>query len=126
MVAARRGSRDQRSKLSGSNPGGGVYRHAPHAPGGRPAPRRSEHRHSGRYDRRSDSSGREAGGRGDRDGDGAGRPDVALLPDGRFGATVIVSYSSVPMPKRFFFYFTQIGGRLLIDGILGEIWFSVP
>src|SRR5215213_7634000 len=49
-----------------------------------------------------------------------------LLPDGRFGATVIVSYSSVPMPKRFFFYFTQIGGRLLIDGILGEISFSVP
>ena len=49
-----------------------------------------------------------------------------LLPDGRFGATVIVSYPSVPMPKRFFFYFTQIGGRLLIDGILGEISFSVP
>jgi hypothetical protein len=49
-----------------------------------------------------------------------------LLPDGRFGATVTVSYPSVPMPKRFFFYFTQVGGRLLIDGILGEISFSVP
>jgi hypothetical protein len=32
----------------------------------------------------------------------------------------------VPMPKRFFFFFTQVGGRLLIDGILGEISFSVP
>jgi hypothetical protein len=49
-----------------------------------------------------------------------------LLPDGRFGATVTVSYPSVPMPKRFFFFFTQVGGRLLIDGILGEISFSVP
>jgi hypothetical protein len=49
-----------------------------------------------------------------------------LLPDGRFGATVTVSYPSVPMPKQFFFYFTQVDGRLLIDGILGEISFSVP
>jgi hypothetical protein len=49
-----------------------------------------------------------------------------LLPDGRYGATVTVSYPSVPMPKRFFFYFTQVEGRLLIDGILGEISFSVP
>jgi hypothetical protein len=49
-----------------------------------------------------------------------------LLPDGRIGATVTVSYPSVPMPKRFFFYFTQDDGRLLIDGILGEISFSVP
>ena len=49
-----------------------------------------------------------------------------LLPDGRYGATVTVSYPSVPMPKRFFFFFTQDGGRLLIDGILGEISFSVP
>ena len=48
------------------------------------------------------------------------------LPDGRFGATVTVSYTSVPMPKRFFFYFTQVDNRLLIDGILGEISFSVP
>jgi hypothetical protein len=49
-----------------------------------------------------------------------------LLPDGRLGATITVSYPSVPMPKRFFFYFTQDDGRLLIDGILGEISFSVP
>ena len=49
-----------------------------------------------------------------------------LLPDGRFGATVTVSYPSVPMPKRFFFFFTQVDCRLLIDGILGEISFSVP
>ena len=48
------------------------------------------------------------------------------LPDGRFGATVTMSYPSVPMPKRFFFFFTQVDGRLLIDGILGEISFSVP
>jgi hypothetical protein len=48
------------------------------------------------------------------------------LPDGRFGATVTVSYPSVPMPKRFFFYFTQVNDRLLIDGILGEISFSIP
>jgi hypothetical protein len=48
------------------------------------------------------------------------------LPDGRIGATVTVSYPSVPMPKRFFFFFTQTDGRLLIDGILGEISFSVP
>jgi hypothetical protein len=48
------------------------------------------------------------------------------LPDGRFGATVTVSYPSVPMPKRFFFYFTQVDDHLLIDGILGEISFSVP
>ena len=49
-----------------------------------------------------------------------------LLPDGRLGATVTLRYPSVPMPKRFFFYFTQVGDRLLIDGILGEISFSVP
>jgi hypothetical protein len=49
-----------------------------------------------------------------------------LLPDGRLGATVTVSYPSVPMPKRFFFFFTQVDNRLLIDGILGEISFSVP
>jgi hypothetical protein len=49
-----------------------------------------------------------------------------LLPDGRFGATVTVHYPSVPMPKQFFFYFTQVDGLLLIDGILGEISFSVP
>ena len=49
-----------------------------------------------------------------------------ILPDGRYGATVVIAYPSVPMPKRFFFYFTEVDGRLLIDGILGEISFSVP
>jgi hypothetical protein len=49
-----------------------------------------------------------------------------LLPDGRYGATVTLEYPSVPMPKRFFFYFTVSDGRLVIDGILGEISFSVP
>ena len=48
------------------------------------------------------------------------------LPDGRLGATVTIAYPSVPMPKTFFFTFTQLDGRLLIDGILGEISFSVP
>ena len=49
-----------------------------------------------------------------------------ILPDGRYGATVVIAYPSVPMPKRFFFYFTEVDSRLLIDGILGEISFSVP
>ncbi|MGH2613823.1 MAG: hypothetical protein ACRDJC_01165, partial [Thermomicrobiales bacterium] len=49
-----------------------------------------------------------------------------VLADGRFGATVTIAYPSVPMPKTFFFYFTEIGDRLVIDGILGEISFSVP
>ena len=56
-------------------------------------------------------------------------PEIAgqrLLPDGRYGATVVIAYPSVPMPKRFFFYFTWVDGRLLIDGILGEISFSIP
>jgi hypothetical protein len=48
------------------------------------------------------------------------------LPDGRLGAMVEISYPSVPMPKRFFFYFTGNERRLEIDGILGEISFSVP
>ena len=48
------------------------------------------------------------------------------LPDGRHGAIVTVTYPSVPMPKTFFFYFTETDGHLLIDGILGEISFSVP
>jgi hypothetical protein len=48
------------------------------------------------------------------------------LPDGRLGALVTISYPSVPMPKTFFFSFTQGSDRLLIDGILGEISFSVP
>ncbi len=49
-----------------------------------------------------------------------------VLPDGRYGATVTIAYSTVPMPKTFFFFFTELDGRLLIDGILGEISFSVP
>ncbi|MFN8593042.1 MAG: hypothetical protein U0031_16420 [Thermomicrobiales bacterium] len=49
-----------------------------------------------------------------------------LLPDGRLGALVTITYSSVPMPKTFFFYFVPKDGRLRIDGILGEISFSVP
>ena len=49
-----------------------------------------------------------------------------LLPDGRYGAMVTIEYPSVPMPKTFFFFFTENDGRLLIDGILGEISFSVP
>jgi hypothetical protein len=49
-----------------------------------------------------------------------------LLPDGRYGATVTLEYPSVPMPKQFFFFFAEIDGRLVIDGILGEISFSVP
>lgn len=48
------------------------------------------------------------------------------LPDGRLGATVRISYASVPMPKQFFFYFVETNGQLLIDSILGEISFSVP
>jgi hypothetical protein len=54
--------------------------------------------------------------------------DARVLPDGRSGATVTISYPSVPMPKTFFFTFTRAGdsGNLLIDGILGEISFSVP
>jgi hypothetical protein len=52
--------------------------------------------------------------------------DERLLPDGRLGATVVITYQSVPMPKTFFFFFTPQNNRLLIDGILGEISFSVP
>ena len=48
------------------------------------------------------------------------------LPDGRFGATVVIAYPAVPMPKTFFFSFIETDGRFLIDGILGEISFSVP
>ena len=52
--------------------------------------------------------------------------DQRQLPDGRFGATVVIAYPAVPVPKAFFFSFTEIDGRLLIDGILGEISFAVP
>ncbi|MEZ4563184.1 MAG: hypothetical protein R2853_10635 [Thermomicrobiales bacterium] len=48
------------------------------------------------------------------------------LADGRLGATVRISYASVPMPKQFFFYFVERNGSMLIDSILGEISFSVP
>ena len=48
------------------------------------------------------------------------------LDDGRLGATVRISYASVPMPKQFFFYFVAQDGTLVIDSILGEISFSVP
>lgn len=48
------------------------------------------------------------------------------LDDGRLGATVWITYASVPMPKQFFFYFVEQDGALLIDSILGEISFSVP
>jgi hypothetical protein len=52
--------------------------------------------------------------------------DERRLDDGRLGATVRISYASVPMPKQFFFYFVEQNGTLLIDSILGEISFSVP
>lgn len=48
------------------------------------------------------------------------------LSDGRLGATVWISYASVPMPKQFFFYFVDQDDTLRIDSILGEISFSVP
>ncbi len=48
------------------------------------------------------------------------------LSDGRLGATVRISYASIPMPKQFFFYFVEQDHTLLIDSILGEISFSVP
>lgn len=48
------------------------------------------------------------------------------LSDGRLGATVRITYASIPMPKQFFFYFVEQDGSLLIDSILGEISFSVP
>jgi hypothetical protein len=52
--------------------------------------------------------------------------DERILPDGRSGATVTIAYPSVPMPKTFFFTFTGDASHLRIDGILGEISFSVP
>jgi len=52
--------------------------------------------------------------------------DVRLLPDGSVGATVTLRYASIPMPKTFYFTFVRVEGRWLIDGILGEISFSVP
>lgn len=52
--------------------------------------------------------------------------DVRILPDNRVGATVTISYASIPMPKTFFFTFVRIGDGWAIDDILGEISFSVP
>lgn len=54
--------------------------------------------------------------------------DVRLLPDGRAGATVTIAYAVVPEPKTFFFVYAPAadGSRWLIDGILGELSFSVP
>lgn len=52
--------------------------------------------------------------------------DVRMLADGSVGATVTMRYASIPMPKTFFFTFVWTGDRWLIDGILGEISFSVP
>ena len=56
----------------------------------------------------------------------AGVRDARVLPDGRAGATVTLTYPSVPMPKHFFFVFERVGDTWLIDGILGEISFEVP
>ena len=52
--------------------------------------------------------------------------DARVLEDGTIGATVTLRYASIPMPKTFFFTFVEIDGRWLIDGVLGEISFSVP
>ena len=52
--------------------------------------------------------------------------DARELPDGRLGATVVIAYPAVPMPKTFFFTFIEVDGRLFIDGVLGEISFAVP
>lgn len=52
--------------------------------------------------------------------------DVRALGDGKAGATVTLRYASIPMPKTFFFTFVRVEERWLIDGILGEISFSVP
>ena len=52
--------------------------------------------------------------------------DVRVFDDGTVGATVTIRYARVPMPKTFFFTFVRLDDRWLIDGILGEISFSVP
>jgi hypothetical protein len=52
--------------------------------------------------------------------------NVRLLEDGIVGATVTMRYPDIPVRKTFFFTFITIDGRWLIDGILGEISFSVP
>jgi hypothetical protein len=52
--------------------------------------------------------------------------DVRVLEDGTVGTTVVLRYATVPMAKSFFFTFRRVDDRWLIDGILGEISFSVP
>jgi hypothetical protein len=52
--------------------------------------------------------------------------DVRIFADGSAGAVVTLQYPHIPVPKTFFFTFAQRGDRWLIDGILGEIAFSVP
>jgi len=49
-----------------------------------------------------------------------------IIAPGRIGATVTIDYTVIPVPKTFFFTFVQVEDRWLIDGILGEISFSVP
>ncbi|MCC6313332.1 MAG: hypothetical protein IT337_04925, partial [Thermomicrobiales bacterium] len=55
-----------------------------------------------------------------------GIENVRVLPDGRIGATVTIAYKVIPMPKRFYFTFARDGDDWRIDGVLGEISFSVP
>ncbi len=52
--------------------------------------------------------------------------DIRILGEGIAGANVTMRYSSIPMPKHFYFSFEWNGERWLISGILGEISFSVP
>jgi hypothetical protein len=52
--------------------------------------------------------------------------DARVFTDGSAGAMVTLSYPSIRVPKSFFFTFVRSGDRWLIDGILGEIAFSVP
>jgi hypothetical protein len=51
---------------------------------------------------------------------------VRLLSPDRVGAVVTIKYADVPVNKTFFFTFERIAGRWKIDGILGELGFSVP
>ncbi len=54
--------------------------------------------------------------------------NIRVLTDGRIGATVILEYAVIPMPKRFLMVFSGTGpeSAWVIDDILGEISFSVP
>jgi len=51
---------------------------------------------------------------------------VRLFDDGTAGANVTNRYALIPVPKTFFFTLVREGDRWLIDGVLGEISFSVP